>query len=160
MAQYLLWMLAICGTALAFRHGGMSRAALVIMGNWAAVYGFNAAFGTFCPWVWWITIDALSALVVLRSPASKWQILIGVLYIVMTAGDAAYGALQALHGFPDKPLLRHSYWEVQLYASCLQLINLFTWGAWHGGRRAYHHMRGGSAVVSDHSRRPPVARKR
>ncbi len=132
MESYLLTMCVAIWFAL-FAHSGqpLVRTAAVIMGNWLAVYGFNAVAGTYTPWLFWIALDSLCAALVLMKPAGKIQVLIAVGYMVQIAFHCAYGAISVMD-YPSIPLIRHDYWEALLYPSYAQLALLACWGAGDG----------------------------
>ncbi len=139
--DYRIALVAACIIALITRRDDMRRAVFVMIGNLACVWSFNAIFGTYCPWLWIFTIDCASAYLMMRHPTNRMQITIAVLFLVQAAFDGAYGALQANHGFPDPPMLRHLYWEWLLKTSWVQVLILGGWGAGHGGRIMYSRWR-------------------
>ena len=154
--DYRIALAVACIIALIMRRGDMRRAAFVMVGNLACVWGFNATFGTYCPWLWFFILDCASAFIMMWRPANRMQISVAVLFLVQAAFAAAYGALQAKHGFPSPPVLRHLYWEWLLKAGWVQIFLLYGWGAGHGGRIMYSRWRIRHPRRIDAHSRPPM----
>lgn len=127
MQSYLIALLLVAGPCAIFRRDAMSRVASALILNWVAGYLFNEVFHTTTPWAWSFAIDTVSAVIVLWSPACRWQALIGASYIVQIMMHAMF-ALGRWHP--------HSYWEALTAVAWLQLALLLLWG---GAGVAHRH---------------------
>ena len=68
----------------------MRRTAYVLIGNWLACMAAVALTGSLAPWPLFIVIDAVAAWVVLQSPSTRPQAVIGCIYIIQFTVHLAY----------------------------------------------------------------------
>lgn len=68
----------------------LRRTAFALVGNWLACMAAVFVLGRYDPWLAFLIIDAVAALVVLQHPASKPQAVIGCIYIVQVTVHLAY----------------------------------------------------------------------
>lgn len=81
----------LAASLLAMNAGpSMRRTALALIGNWLACMMAVAATGVVDPWYAFAAIDAATAAVVLRHPATRPQAYIGCIYIVQITSSVAY----------------------------------------------------------------------
>ncbi len=81
----------LAASLLAMNAGpSMRRTAFALVANWLACMMAVAATGLVSPWYAFMAIDAATAAVVLRHPATRPQAYIGCIYIVQITASVAY----------------------------------------------------------------------
>lgn len=102
----------------------IKRTATVMVGNLIANLLFVTVSGIHDPWLWYIGIDTLSALLVLWQPAWIPQGVIGGLYTCQIAMHAIYKA--------SGTVSENRYWVILI---ALAIAQVFMLGGWYIGIR-------------------------
>lgn len=139
LAVSLAYAAALLVTAvMARRDPLMLRVALAMLTNLALVWLWALVSGIDDAWWFFLAIDALTARVVLRQPAGRWQAVIGLLYVIQCLMHVRYGI-----GYRDDAITS-VYLDTLTAIGWGQLVALIG-GATHGRSRHVNgnHLAGG-----------------
>lgn len=144
-AYVAAWLVTAC---IALTQGGepMRRTILSLAGAWALNWGYCAVTGLASPWAWFVGVDTVAALAILRHPAGKVQALVGTCFLIQIAINIGYGANLLWNGYNfDAELLR---WQSDYAIGFVKLAMVLAWGLWNAKslrnlgryrRPAYHY---------------------
>lgn len=97
----------------------IKRTAIVMMGNVAVNAVFVSATGIHDPWLWYILVDSISAVLVIWRPAWFPQGVIAGLYGCQLVVHVIYRLSGAVS--------ENRYWQVLIIGAILQLLTLGGW---------------------------------
>lgn len=133
--EFLIAYSVLLGLSAMCRSRQMLRVSLAMLGNWAVNSAFVASTGDFAPWLWFACIDFITALVILRNPAGKWQSAIGWVYIAQIVMHFCFAATNNPDGI-------YPYWLWLTRLAWVQIILVAAWGIGGGLRAGIHRLFG------------------
>lgn len=139
-----LWsvLCALLIIALAMRDDCMARAALVLLANWCANTMLATATGDQFLWPCMILTDAISALILLWLPLTKWQAAIALTYVVEIIAHSAYGLTS------EGVRATWNYYWTLFYIAWAQAGILLLWSSVDGAKSAWRARRLRHSILS------------
>jgi hypothetical protein len=116
MLPFLCVMLAMLILGFAIDARWLAGTAAILLGNWLAEVAMVAYSGDQFPWLFFMVADYLSALAILVTMTTRWQVMVAAIYAVQMVCHAAFG-LSAQGAWP-----RYQYWHALTYTGWAQLV--------------------------------------
>ncbi len=146
MQLFLFALVFVCGASALIGGARLMGTAAVLLGNYAACWVVANYGDTAQPWLCFLLMDYVSALILLASwPPSRWQLAIAALYALQIVAHGAF----ALTG-PD-PWSSYHYWHTLNVTAWAQLAVMAVWGAYELGRRGSRNRGGVSRSKARHA---------
>ncbi len=122
----------------------IDRVALAIVANWIINTSFVTLTGIYDPFYWFLAVDAVTAAIILRRPASVAQAGLGASYLIQIAMHTGYGLvwLSNPHEGASYAGARDLYLNWLDWVAYAQLAILALWAGGHGrGRKVASFLR-------------------
>lgn len=142
-ATFFCAMAAGLFLSLSLRNWAMLRTVLTILAAWGCgtFYRLVIVPDSDWPWLYYAALDAISAAIIIRHPANKWQGWIGLCFLVQFAANIGYGANYIERGYDyDAAVLA---WSFNGWVGHAKLILLAGWG----GAAIAGYLRGRTRVL-------------
>lgn len=141
---FMVLTLGCLGLAIPTGNRAMLRTVLTILGCWALgmLWRNTVVPSSDWPWLFYAVTDSIAAMIILRSPAGKWQGFIGLCFLVQIATNVGYGWAFLERGYNfDAAMLA---WNINYWLGLVKLALLGVWGgtsiiALGGFRRSWLH---------------------